>query len=287
MAAKNPQHFLEQAAEATPPFTDMIGLRKAGQTFVEQLIKKLGSGRTSKVKRCRAILDCDKTDSVIQEKARTAIDNWDEKEKRFTQLGLEANLWTAADGPSNASVMLNYVCELDAANDMCVGVLEKYTRSKNNFSKQSARAKRESQKASVNAVRPFLLNGIDGGWKHALLFLDLVYVDPAIETSYKPSKDSADENRSLDWSAPQWWYGAKELEEKHHGQQLKCAQAMFRQCSDSVRTSMARTWFRQCPPTRQCSDNVQTMFRYCPDIVQTMSRQWSDNVQTPLRHCTA
>ncbi len=118
MAAKNPQHFLEQAAEATPPFTDMIGLRKAGQMFVEQLTKKLGSGRTSKVKRCRAILDCDKTDSVIQEKARTAIDNWDEKEKRFTQLGLEANLWTAADGPSNASVMLNYVCELDAANDM-------------------------------------------------------------------------------------------------------------------------------------------------------------------------
>ena len=84
------------------------------------------------------------------------------------------------------------------------------------------KAKNERAKLTMEAIRPFVVNGLNGAWKAMLSAMDLLTTGEvasplSTRDGYPSSAPALEGEEDLDWSLPAWWYSKHEVDDDRLG----------------------------------------------------------------------
>ena len=217
MVAKTPKAILDHIVK-TDMVQDVMLLRKAAAAFTSLTVKGYLANRFSVVIRLKA--DMTKPDGIPEEckgDVTAAMDIWENAVMNFEAHAAKEEDWTVEAGVSLTNLMFSLAAELDAAHTGLSQAWAQVKKARKVAAAASVKQDNAMAKAHNEAVRPFIQNGMDGGWKAILLHLKLVttghvhaadYECPGYEASQAAAMETATD---LDWSKPHYWHGQQEL----------------------------------------------------------------------------
>jgi hypothetical protein len=196
--------------------SDVMSLRKAAKAFTAATVKGYTGSRFCFINRLKQDM---LRENGLPESCKVQVcdnlDIWDKAVGEFESHSATDEGWTVEGGVSMTNLLLVKAAELDTAHSAMSQSWESVKKARKVAAALAVKAKNVAVKAKNEAIRPFITNGIDGGWKGILFHLNLVttgHVHAKECPGYEASKAAVMETTAvIDWSEAQYWNGQEEL----------------------------------------------------------------------------
>ena len=204
MAIKNPKAILDKIVK-DGEVQDVMLLRKAAVAFANLTVKGYVGNRFGFVNRLKT--DMTKERSIpmsVMTQVKSSMEMWDCTMNKFQTISAKEEDWTSESGVSMTNTLLNMASELEDAHTAMANVWEAVKKARKLEVAAATKAKNSTVKATNEAFKPFIKNGLDGSWKGLLFNLNLVTTGSV--DSHAASQQKVDSSvMSVNWARPQYW----------------------------------------------------------------------------------
>ena len=267
---------------------DVMLLRKASVAFTNITVKGYVGHRFDFVNNLKSDMLREHgipTDCKTQ--VQDSMETWNSALDKFETFSAKADDWTVELGVSMTNVLLNMASELEVAHTAMSQVWDAGKKARK--VEQAAAIKRKStmDKASNEALRPFIKNGLDSAWKALLFRFKLVTTGHVLGHAASQPAVLEETTTVVDWSNPHYWLTIEvELPEDKQGLRKYIIHMAYTRNTHGIHVSYA------CHiHVRHMSDMSYTWYTHGVHLEYTREphfqanfRSMSDTCQTHVTH---